>query len=76
MSEQVKKATHGWDDLDDDIITAIERVLAIDIPVDSKLLYRNPSPRVTRKSPKFPGSENEIAGNAKVKPTSRSSREI
>ena len=76
LSERVKEATHGWDDLDDDIITAIERVLAIDIPVDSKLLYRNPSPRVTRKSPKFPGSENEIAGNAKVKPTSRSSREI
>ena len=76
LSERVKEATHGWDDLDDDIITAIERVLAIDIPVDSKLLYRNPSPRVTRKSPKFPGSENEIADNAKVKPTCRSSREI
>ena len=76
LSERVKEATHGWDDLDDDIITAIERVLAIDIPVDSKLLYRNPSPRVTRKSPKFPGSENEIAGDAKVKPTSRSSRSI
>lgn len=69
LSERVKEATHGWDDLDDDIITAIERVLAIDIPVDSKLLYRNPSPRVTRKSPKFPGgSDNEIAENAKVKP--------
>ena len=68
LSQRVKEATHGWDDLDDDIITAIERVLTIDIPVDSKLLYRNPSPRVTRKSPKFPGSDNEIAENAKVKP--------
>ena len=68
LSQRVKEATHGWDDLDDDIITAIERVLAIDIPVDSKLLYRNPSPRVTRKSPKFPGSDNEIAENAKVRP--------
>ena len=69
MSEQVKKATHGWDDLDDDIITAIESVLTIDIPVDSKLLYRNPSPRVTRKSPRFPGSKagNEIDEEHKVR---------
>ena len=76
LSQRVKEATHGWDDLDDDIITAIERVLAIDIPVDSKLLYRNPSPRVTRKSPKFPGSDNEIDETAKVKPIRSDHHEI
>lgn len=40
VAKEVMKATNGWDDLDDDIITAIEEVLDIHIPVDSKLLYR------------------------------------
>eukprot|EP00095_Tigriopus_kingsejongensis_P006792 snap_masked-scaffold608_size125128-processed-gene-0.5 protein:Tk06792 transcript:snap_masked-scaffold608_size125128-processed-gene-0.5-mRNA-1 annotation:"GK10226" len=38
----------GWVDLDSNIIKSIEEVLHIDIPLDSKLLYRDSSPRFTR----------------------------
>ncbi len=37
-----------WESLDDDIIRSIEEILEVDIPVDSKLLYRDSSPRFTR----------------------------
>ena len=49
-STTVKSSLPGeeWDELDNQIIKAIEEVLDVDIPVDSKLLYRDSSPRYTR----------------------------
>jgi hypothetical protein len=41
-----------WHRLDDDVIKAIEEALQVDVPVDSKLLYRDSSPRFTREHTK------------------------
>ena len=35
-----EKESSSWRELDDDIVRSIEEVLRVDIPVDSKLLYR------------------------------------
>lgn len=48
-----------WGSLDDQIIKAIEEVLHIDVPVDSKQLYRDSSPRFTRTNY---GSSNQNRG--------------
>ena len=46
-----------WQNLDDDIIKAIEEALEIDVPVDSKLLYRDSSPRFSRDQLSFHDSQ-------------------
>ncbi len=46
-------------DLDSSILRSIEEVLHIDIPVDSRLLYRESSPRFTRGDYVTPSSSAE-----------------